>query len=59
MALFLAFSIIFLFSKEKIKKEDVVAIRMIIIKMNMEKVANLDNVPPPGATIYCFPIKIA
>jgi kynurenine formamidase len=25
----------------------------------MEKLANLDKVPPVGATIYCFPIKIA
>ncbi|MHA1912967.1 MAG: cyclase family protein [Promethearchaeota archaeon] len=25
----------------------------------MEKLANLDKVPPIGATIYCFPIKIA
>ena len=24
----------------------------------MEKMANLDKVPPVGATIYCFPIKI-
>lgn len=25
----------------------------------IEKLANLDKVPPVGATIYCFPIKIA
>jgi len=25
----------------------------------MEKLANLDKVPPTGATIYCFPVKIA
>lgn len=25
----------------------------------MEKMVNLDKVPPVGATIYCFPIKIA
>ena len=25
----------------------------------MEKLANLDKVPPVGATIYCFPVKIA
>lgn len=25
----------------------------------MEKLTNLDKVPPVGATIYCFPIKIA
>ncbi|MFX1395806.1 MAG: cyclase family protein [Promethearchaeota archaeon] len=25
----------------------------------LEKLANLDKVPPAGATIYCFPIKIA
>lgn len=25
----------------------------------MEKLTNLENVPPKGATIYCFPIKIA
>ena len=25
----------------------------------MEKLANLDKIPPVGATIYCFPIKIA
>lgn len=25
----------------------------------MEKMTNLDKVPPVGATIYCFPIKIA
>ena len=25
----------------------------------MEKLANLDKVPPVGATIYCFPIKVA
>ena len=25
----------------------------------MEKLANLEKVPPVGATIYCFPIKIA
>jgi len=25
----------------------------------MEKLTNLDKVPPTGATIYCFPIKIA
>ncbi|MEJ2249873.1 MAG: cyclase family protein, partial [Candidatus Lokiarchaeota archaeon] len=25
----------------------------------MEKMYNLDKVPPTGATIYCFPIKIA
>ncbi|MFW9874979.1 MAG: cyclase family protein [Candidatus Thorarchaeota archaeon] len=25
----------------------------------MEKLSNLDKVPPKGATIYCFPIKIA
>jgi kynurenine formamidase len=25
----------------------------------MEKMINLDKVPPVGATIYCFPIKIA
>ncbi|MCK4239747.1 MAG: cyclase family protein, partial [Candidatus Lokiarchaeota archaeon] len=24
----------------------------------MEKLTNLDKVPPVGATIYCFPIKI-
>ncbi|GAH26786.1 unnamed protein product [marine sediment metagenome] len=25
----------------------------------MEKMMNLDKVPPVGATIYCFPVKIA
>ncbi len=25
----------------------------------MEKLTNLDKIPPTGATIYCFPIKIA
>ena len=25
----------------------------------MEKMTNLDKVPPTGATIYCFPVKIA
>ncbi|MHA1800004.1 MAG: cyclase family protein, partial [Candidatus Helarchaeota archaeon] len=25
----------------------------------MEKLTNLDKVPPIGATIYCFPVKIA
>ncbi len=25
----------------------------------LEKLANLDKVPPVGATIYCFPVKIA
>ncbi|GAB4330593.1 MAG: cyclase family protein [Promethearchaeota archaeon] len=25
----------------------------------MEKLTNLDQVPPTGATIYCFPVKIA
>ena len=25
----------------------------------MEKMINLDKVPPVGATIYCFPVKIA
>ncbi len=25
----------------------------------MEKMINLDKVPSVGATIYCFPIKIA
>jgi kynurenine formamidase len=25
----------------------------------IEKMMNLDKVPPVGATIYCFPIKIA